>query len=1138
MTNHIALDPKHSVVVEACAGSGKTWLLVSRIVRLLLDGAPPSQILAITFTRKAAQEMQARLQLWLRDLALGDEASVHQFFAERGIKNLSDEQLQRARSLYKEVLLAQPAITISTFHGWFIQVMQRAPLNADVMHGASLLERAGAEQEEAWEELLERMRKQPESAEAQHMQWLFEECGLFTTRQLLFNFLGKRAEWWAYIPPSPAGGGTEGGGEAVQFALNDLREYLAVDMDFDPVADWGMCGNSEEVLFAFVHQLASNGTDVQKSKASELERAWTDSQPEERFELMWKLLFTLADTPRKGSPFKAITKQAAVLFERTRDVLQDSLQAVRDTLAEQQAYRLNEAVLHCGVAFLEHYQTLKAQKQQIDFSDLEWQLCRLLQQSEHAETMQYKLDSRYRHVLLDEFQDTNPLQWQILRAWFDAAVAVESQPTVFVVGDPKQSIYRFRRADARLFGVAREYLQEHFVAATLGNSLTRRNSQPVVDAVNAVFREQPDGFEFVEHKTHQTELPGHVLVLPLAVAAELISEAKSSPLSQRGRAGVGEAFEALTLRNPLATAREESEEGARQIEAVQFAEQLQTIVRDWAVNDAGEERRATYGDIMVLVRSRTHLAVYEEALRAKHIPFISSRRGGLLDTLEAEDVQALLMFLITPFADLALAQVLRTPIFACSDADLMRLAQLSTPSPLMGEGRGEGVKISWWQRLQHLAETSPSPIGGGVGVGEHALLQRAHQLLNRWLALADKLPVHDLLDRIYFEGDVIARYSAVLPSEMCAKVTANLHAFMEIALSVDAGRYPSLPRFLQELSELRDSSDDAPDEGKLGTAGDAVRIYTVHESKGLEAPIVWLLDANAAKNNNKDGNDVLLDWPTHEPQPLHFSMYADQASRGKKRAPLFEQDAAQQAREEMNLLYVAMTRAQQALIVSGNSKGEEKEDKKKAPSWYDRITAVVSEQPNPLHKAASVSKEDRGWEAKKVVLPYVLPTGKRAARNTAQQQRGIWLHALLQTLTETNSLSHRGRAGVGEPSSQQRAELQHRLAIPPSEMESLYQQAQHILTSPQLARFFDAAQYRSACNEMPYINAKGELKRIDRLVEFDDEVWVLDYKLGDSEDAARYRAQMEEYRAAMQSVYAGKTVRCALVFAEGKLLEI
>jgi ATP-dependent helicase/nuclease subunit A len=1151
----IALDPKRSIVVEACAGSGKTWLLVSRIVRLLLDGAQPSQILAITFTRKAAQEMQARLQLWLRDLAMSDDVAVRQFFAERGLENLSEAQLQRARSLYCNVLLAQPGITISTFHGWFMQVMQRAPLNADVMHGMSLLERAAAMQEEAWEELLEKMRKQPEGGDAQHMQWLFGECGLFTTRKLLFNFIGKRAEWWAYTShireaegnklPLPRGEGW-GEGATVQFALTQLQRDLAVDMESDSITEWGMSSASNEALFIFAQQLAGNGTATQKDKASELERAWTDSTESERFAKIWPLLFTQVDEPRKLKPTK---NQNEATFVVALNALQASLQAVRDALAEQQAYRLNEAVLHCGVAFLERYQALKSQKQQMDFSDLEWQLCRLLQQSEHAETMQYKLDSRYRHVLLDEFQDTNPLQWQILRAWFDASVAVESQPTVFVVGDPKQSIYRFRRADARLFGVAREYLKQHFAAHELHNNHTRRNSPAVLAAVNAVFVDHPEGFvDFEPHTAEHIGLPGYVVALPLAVVDEASSPAIGG--------------DELHLRNPLTTPRDEAEEGARQKEAIQFADLLKTITSDWSVSEGGTERRATYGDIMVLVRSRTHLAVYEHALRAQHIPFISSRRGGLLDTLEAEDVQALLMFLITPFADLALAQVLRTPIFACSDADLMSLAHI-TPSPL----EGEGGKTSWWQRLQNLPNPSPS-------------LQRAANLLQHWLALADKLPVHDLLDRIYFEGDVLARYSAVLPVEMRAKVTANLHAFMEIALSVDAGRYPSLPRFLQELRELRDSRDDAPDEGKLGTAGDAVRIYTVHESKGLEAPIVWLLDANAEKKN-KDGNDVLLDWPitiesievnlgsgsdlatapaptagahrvtlaTLEERPLHFSLYTDQASRGKKRAPLFEQDAAQQAREEMNLLYVAMTRAQQALIVSGSSKGEDKEEKKKTLSWYDRISVAINypvipaqagiqieeqasrSETNPLCRPLrgdvdSLDSRLRGndsYECSAVKLPLIIPTGKRTIRTTAQQQRGIWLHALLQYLTE----------GMTDET-----ELRQRLNIASSEMATHYQQAKNLLTLPQLARFFDAQQYRNACNEMPYINANGELKRIDRLVEFDDEVWVLDYKLGDSEDASRYRAQMQEYRAAMQTVYVGKTVRCALVFADGVLSEM
>ena len=1149
MDNRVALDPKHSVVVEACAGSGKTWLLVSRIVRLLLDGAQPSQILAITFTRKAAQEMQARLRQWLRELAMGDDAAVRRFFADRGLEELNDTQLERARSLYPTVLLAQPGITIGTFHGWFMQVMQRAPLNADVMQGMTLLERPGSVQEEAWEELLEQMRRQPDGAEARRMHWLFGECGLYNTRKLLFNFLAKRAEWWAY---------TQGQVDALTFALGRLRAGLDVDMGLDPAVDWGRRGNSEEALFGFVRQLASNGTEVQKAKASELEQAWTDSIPEGRFERLWPLLFTQKNEPRTGSPFKPSAKQDAEPFLQTRDLLQDSLQDVRDTLAEQQAYRLNEAVLHCGAALLERYQALKQQKQQMDFADLEWQLCRLLQYSEHAETMQYKLDSRYRHVLLDEFQDTNPLQWQIMRAWFDAAAAVGSLPTVFVVGDPKQSIYRFRRADARLFGVARDYLQANFCAATLANSLTRRNAQPVVDAVNAVFREQPEGFEFVEHQTHQRDLPGHVLVLPLCVADEHLPDGTTSHSTKpesgqvagylpqgegRGEGGgVG-----IILRDPLTAPRAESEDGARHKEAGQFADLLQTIVNGWIVKVEDKEtkqiveRCAAWGDIMVLVRSRTHLVAYEEALRAKHIPFISSRRGGLLDTLEAEDVQALLTFLITPFADLALAQVLRSPVFACSDADLMALGfgnwDLGFESEAMNEAavlpkaKIPNPKSSWWSRLQHLADPSPA-------------LQRAYQLLKDWLALADKLPVHDLLDRIYFEGDVLARYSAVLPPEMRAKVAANLHAFMEIALSVDSGRYPSLPRFLQELRELRESADDAPDEGRLGHMGDAVRIYTVHEAKGLEAPIVWLLDANAEKNG-REGSDVLLDWSPHDERPAHFSLYADQASRGRKRAPLFEQEAAQQAREEMNLLYVAMTRAQQALIVSGSKGGREN----RSVTWYERIAAAAVNQQEPF--GLSLSKPTLGQpvpsvhpstgsgrtEGVSLQIPSIIPTGKRTARNTAQQQRGIWLHALLQQLTDYSPRPQAGE-GQGERVDARRAEFQQRLAIPAEEIEPLCQQAQHLLAAPQLARFFDARQYRAACNEMSYVNAQGELKRIDRLVEFDDEVWVLDYKLGDSGDVARYRAQMQEYRAAMQAVYAGKTVRCALLFADGVLSKI
>jgi ATP-dependent helicase/nuclease subunit A len=1069
MDNRLALDPRHSVVVEACAGSGKTWLLVSRILRLLLDGVQPGEILAITFTRKAAQEMQARLHEWLHLLAVRDDDDVREFLRERAVDEVDDALLAKARGLYRDALLAQPAITISTFHGWFIQIIQRAPLNAGVPVGMQLLERTAAMREEAWLSYSDSLRAEPDGETAQFMLWLFAEYGLYNTRALLENFVHKRAEWWAY---------TQDRKDAVAWAVERLHSELGVDMDADPIVDACNDASLQAVLHSFVQVLVT-GTESQRNKANEIQTAWEVSDVHQRFAALILALFTQADEPRSFKPTK---KQDAEAFLLARDALFARLQSVRDALTELATLRMNRAALHCGAALLEHYQELKLRQQQMDFTDLEWRVCRMLNQSDCAEYMQYKLDSRYRHVLLDEFQDTNPLQWQILQSWFAASAAVDSRPTVFVVGDPKQSIYRFRRADARLFGEVRGFLQREFGAHHLTQNETRRNAPAVLNSVNGVFSGHPDGFvDFEEHVAHHQDLPGRVEVLPLAVA-----EKSEEEVLQDGR---------MDLRNPLTTPRKEELSGARKIEADQFAARIAEIVASWSVQEDGKIRRAEYRDIMVLVRKRLHLRVYEHALRVRHIPFLTSRRGGLLDTLEAEDIQALLTFLITPFADLELAQTLRSPFFSCSDQDLMQIAADT-------EGR-------WWSRLQRIAQ-------GGDASAE---LQRAHQLLQGWLALADRLPVHDLLDHIYFEGDLLHRYMAALPVELHETVRANLHAFMEIALNVDAGRYPSLPRFLAELSELRAAENESPDEGKIGEIGNALRIYTVHEAKGLESSIVWLLDANDTQQK-ADSYGVLIDWQPDEPRPGHFSLFSDKRGRGAKRSPYFDADELYAQREEMNLLYVAMTRARQALVVSGN--GEMAES-----SWYGRIARTAEQGENLLLAAAGsvvAVKEKSSVKADPALLRPV-PTGKHAARNTMQQQRGIWLHSLLQHIAPPNTATDK-------------AVLHAQCGIPTGEIDTLWRQAQAMIEQSTLQRFFDPKQYLSANNEMPYVNLRGELKRIDRLVEYDDEVWVLDYKLGESGVTGRYRAQLSEYRTAMQAVYAGKKVRCALLFADGVMSEV
>jgi ATP-dependent helicase/nuclease subunit A len=1109
MKNKIALDPSNSVVVEACAGSGKTWLLVSRIVRLLLAGVQPGEILAITFTRKAAQEMQERLHNWLHELAAKDDDEVREFLKQRAIDVVDDAMLARARGLYRDFLLSSSSITISTFHGWFMQIIQRAPLNAGVPVGMQLLERTAALREEAWDALADGLHADPEGELAGEMQWLFNEYGLHNTRTLLDNFLNKRAEWWAY---------TQGQEDAVVWALRELQAELEVDPDDDPYE--ALLDEKFTLIVQAFASLLNSGSDAQRKVAQALDDALRAVEMLSRYQLLFDELHTGKGEPRKMKANKGQNaEQYAALFEGILQVLH----GVQDMLTEQAALRLNQAGLRCGVSYLEHYQNLKQRQQVMDFTDVEYQVARLMRQSDSAEYMQYKLDSRYKQVLLDEFQDTNPLQWQILQAWFEASVAAGERPKIFIVGDPKQSIYRFRRADSRLFGAVKEFMLEEFFAHYLTQNETRRNAPAVLNVVNGVFESKPDGFvDFESHLAHHQELPGYIEALPLVLLE------KEKAVAEQ---------EVLALRNPLLEARDEADSGAREGEAAQFAEKVGEIVTQWSVLDKdGKARRASYGDIMVLVKKRTHLRTYEAALRKNNIPFLTSRRGGLLETLEAEDIQALLMFLIAPFADLQLAQVLRSPIFSCSDQDLMRLAALQIKSdveqtdnvaiidtpdmsaeifPHFDKGGAGGIS-TWWARLNHLAASAKlSPA-----------LQRAHHLLKDWLTRADKLPVHDLLDHIYFSADLQHRYAAAVPEAMRATVQANLQALLEVALDVDGGRYPSLPRFLAELRELREAENESPDEGKVGEVGNALRIYTVHEAKGLEAPIVWLLDANDTRSRN-DGYGVLLDWPTNTTRPVHFSLYANQSSQGKKRQPMFAAEELYARREGMNLLYVAITRAKQALLVSGNGKNAETEEKKNVLSWYDRITQRAGSADNPLRVKSETSVAGDHQEVVEVnyALQRSLPTGKHTASETIAQRRGTWIHALLQRLSVPGSRVDK-------------AELQIQYGIPPDEMDGLWRQAQSLLAKPELQRFFDASCYLSAYNEMPYVNVLGELKRIDRLVEFAAEVWVLDYKFSARHDPAPYQAQMAEYRSAMQSVYVDKVVRGALIYVDGTLSEM
>ncbi|TFV93863.1 ATP-dependent exonuclease, partial [Oxalobacteraceae bacterium OM1] len=392
--------------------------------------------------------------------------------------------------------------------------------------------------------------------------------------------------------------------------------------------------------------------------------------------------------------------------------------------------------------------------------------------------------------------------------------------------------------------------------------------------------------------------------------------------------------------------------------------------------------------------------------------------------------------------------------------------------------------------------------------------------------------VHDLLDVILHEGDLVARYASAAQPAMRAQVLGNIEAFTELALNLDAGRYPSLPKFIEALRTLRQHAEsDAPDEAAVDATVDAVRILTIHSAKGLEAGIVVLVDANHS-DPARDDCGILCDWPQDSDAPTHFSCFARKDERGAARDHLFAAEEAFRMQEDWNLLYVAATRAKELLIVSGvaGSRGA-LPDGCVEGSWYHRLSHV-DERVADAPADAPVARTSVGPAFElPIYSPAVLAaddgTAEETVRNDAIDE-GIALHTLLERLTQFNVWPCR----VPEPD-----RIARWLDCPPALAETIAARASRMLATAELERFFNPKHFRFARNELEVVDGETVV-RFDRAVVFDDEVWILDYKrdLLDSERAG-YGLQLQRYRDAAGCVFPGLRVRTAIITPDGRLSE-
>ncbi|HEX5127096.1 MAG TPA: PD-(D/E)XK nuclease family protein, partial [Rhodocyclaceae bacterium] len=297
-----------------------------------------------------------------------------------------------------------------------------------------------------------------------------------------------------------------------------------------------------------------------------------------------------------------------------------------------------------------------------------------------------------------------------------------------------------------------------------------------------------------------------------------------------------------------------------------------------------------------------------------------------------------------------------------------------------------------------------------------------------------------------------------------------------------------------------------------------VRIMTIHGAKGLESPIVWLLDANAAEAR-KSGYDVVLEWPADADAPKHFSLMGSYGRRGRARKHIFESEELAARRENLNLLYVALTRAEQIFIASGI------ESRRTAPeeSPYQKLARALNGGSDEKSHGAvfgdmPYAKEICSDESEQtVVAPLarqpLLNVGTRRERlsDSVGQAFGRQLHAWLEAVTQ----------GLPQPK------------LMPEFARTVPQAARRILDKPDLKRFFDPAQYVQAGNELSFVGGDGLTGRIDRWVDTGDALWVLDYKSGNADSAAQYREQLAVYVRAMQAVWPGRVIKSMLIFTDG-----
>ena len=1078
-----AVDPHFNVALEASAGTGKTRVLVDRYINLLHAGVDPANILAMTFTRKAAAEMRDRILSTLRAAAARGELSP---------------------ARWRELRDRTSDISISTIDAFCLSLLREFPLEADLDPGFSLADETEVPRLIA--ESLDRALRICRSLarDDEHVALVFAQLGDRRARRGLAALLNRRIVaprvLARYLATGPRDLDVAGVARRAAAALIDTFE--AMPGGVDRFLDTGPLEPAFRVLARGVRRLRT----AQEKRADPATIHAVFARAREHF-------LTQDGSPRTRCPYAKPAFASAADWQVHRDLVVEHAEAMSRVF---DAYRRDLNVLVSrgisrmfAVAETEYRRTLDAHAV-LDFSDVLLHALALLRQMEEFSRSRYRLESRYHHVLVDEFQDTSRAQWELIsllvQAWGEGAGLTASgplTPSIFIVGDRKQSIYGFRDADGSLLSEASRYLEMLRPDKDVRRSISRsfRSVPALLTFVNDVCHDidkapgRRDGFRYTEEDR-----------FPIA---ELSTPSATTPNDP--------ALGLVMAETPEECAEIAGDEIARLVAAG-------APIRD---RDTGVRRPVRPGDIAILFRTRDSHREFESALERRGIPAFVYKGLGFFDADEIKDVLALLWYLADPLSDLRAAALMRSRFIHLSDEALRLLA------PKLSDA---------------LRATDAPPASARLESDDAAALSRARTATARWRSLVDRMPPAELLDLILNES----AYFVEMHGPRFAQARENLKKLRALVRRIQNRGYATLGRIAAHLDRLA-VGDEA---NAVIDASDAVNLMTVHASKGLEFPIVFLVNLARGTGNRRDPIRIAA-RDAEDDLSVAVGDYQSEAD---------EDDSAKQREETKRLLYVALTRARDRLYLGSALKegriqpGRGSLAEVLPQSLLDRFAAQAAAA-EVVEWQASSGQGHRLAIARKEEACGAIPSGSPGGPEGSAPQtdpRDTDFSPLVDTgvprLAIASLLGDEGPLPGGRESDRLVGTVVHRLlerfglgpattvdrtmALPvlrSGEMDGPWLDEaldayQAIVRRPEVRALYLAGE---RIHEVPFtMRVDGSCIRgtIDCLVRTaPDRMTILEFKTG--RPRAEHRTQLDLYRRAAASVFPGSSIDARLVYA-------